>query len=55
MDYTNFSIEEFLGIFVFTGILMFIVIIFFDGLGKIKDFFYVSTRRRSRRRVRKKL
>jgi hypothetical protein len=46
MELQNFSIEEFLGIIIFFIIQVWLVLIMFDGLGKIKDFFYHSFRNR---------
>lgn len=42
----NLSIAEFFGILIFFVIQSWLIIIFFDGLGKIKDLFYHSIRKR---------
>jgi len=46
MELVNFSIEEFLGILVFFGFFIWILWIFFNGIGLIKDHFYTSFRKR---------
>lgn len=40
MNLINFSIGEFVGILVIFGLLIWIFIIIFEGLGKIKDLMY---------------
>ncbi len=44
MNLNNFSISEFLGIFIFFTVQVWLILILFDGLGKIKDIFNIKKR-----------